>query len=121
MLVSYTMTPDSTPSPALSGQASTYHESTGDPETSPESEGDQTSTRATHSAPEPYPSLDKVIPGQIDAQIILDDTSDGGPLVIRSNDPDLTLPRKDEPDFPGIGKPEVDVPSSRSTMPEERR
>lgn len=45
--------------------------------------------------------------------IIRDDTDDGGPLVIVSDDPDLNPPRASQNPFPTDGTPEIDPPVER--------
>jgi len=45
--------------------------------------------------------------------IIRDDTDDGGPLVIVSDDPDLNPPRASQNPFPTDGTPEIGSPVER--------
>ncbi|HEV7300773.1 MAG TPA: hypothetical protein VGN72_15515 [Tepidisphaeraceae bacterium] len=72
-------------------QRSEVHEATGDASSSPVAQ-ERGATSTPGSAPQQYAVTDdvKVIPEPpVDTEVIRDDTADGGPLVIESNDPDL--------------------------------
>ena len=72
-------------------QRSEVHEATGDASSSPVAE--ERDSSKPRSAPQEHAvsNADKVVPEPpLDTEVIRDDTADGGPLVIKSNDPDLT-------------------------------
>jgi hypothetical protein len=95
-------------------QKSEIHESTADASTAPTGGGDTETTRSapvdrTHAGPDPdHPRVAPVPP--TDVRIVRDETDDGGPLVIESNDPDLNPPRPPRDPFPTDRKPEIDPP-----------
>lgn len=94
-------------------QKSETHTSTGDADSSPTSTGDRATTRQSgtdKSHPTPKRQLEGLSP---DTRIVRDDTSDGGPLVIESNDPDLNPPRTPKDPIPTERKPEIDPPVER--------
>lgn len=72
-------------------QQSQVHEATGDASSSPVAQ-ERGMTTPPASAPQLHPLPDdaKVVPEPpLDTTIVRDDTADGGPLVIQSDDPDL--------------------------------
>jgi hypothetical protein len=72
-------------------QKSEVHDTTADAATSPLAPGDRKTTRqAGHDAARTDPKMQPEPPS--DVNIVRDDTSDGGPLVVESNDPDLAAP-----------------------------
>ncbi|HYE17257.1 MAG TPA: hypothetical protein VEA69_02375 [Tepidisphaeraceae bacterium] len=103
-------------------QKSEVHESTADASTSPTGAHDQETTRrqkhddpgVRYDQPDDRGRLHH--PGEVprqpltDAEIVSDQTDDGGPLVIRSADPDLNPPRTPKDPFPTDRKPEIDPP-----------
>jgi hypothetical protein len=95
-------------------EKSEIHESTADASTSPTGGGDVEATRGAPvdrtraGADRDQPRVAPVPP--TDVHIVRDETDDGGPLVIESNDPDLNPPRVPQNPFPTEGKPEIDPP-----------
>ena len=95
-------------------QKSEVHAVTGDAEGSPTSDGDQRSTiDMTHAgkAPEhPHRMPSPLTPG---THIVRDETSVGGPLVIETDDPDLSAANVPKDPFPTERTPEIDPPISK--------
>ena len=92
-------------------QKSEVHESTADASTSPTAGRDQEMTRRADPARSPDDPTPKVpLNPPEDIRIVSDETDDGGPLVIESNDPDLNPPQVPKDPFPPLGKPEIDPP-----------
>jgi hypothetical protein len=94
-------------------QKSEVHDTTADADASPTSSGDQATTRKSgtdKSRETPKRELEGLSPG---TRIVRDDTSDGGPLVVESNDPDLNPPRTPKDPFPTERTPEIDPPVKR--------
>jgi hypothetical protein len=92
-------------------QKSEVHESTADASTSPTAGRDQDMTRRAHSAQSPDDRTPKIpLNPPTDIRIVSDETDDGGPLVIESNDPDLNPPQTPKDPFPTLGTPEIDPP-----------
>jgi hypothetical protein len=91
-------------------QKSEVHESTADASTSPTAGRDQEATRRADSARPPDDERPKVPLKGADATILRDETDDGGPLVVESNDPDLNPPKVPKEPFPTLGTPEIDPP-----------
>jgi len=77
-------------------QKSEVHDTSADASTSPTARGDTKTTRqAGHDAAKLDP---KMQPEPVrDVNIVRDDTNNGGPLVVESNDPDLAAPPADKP------------------------
>jgi hypothetical protein len=92
-------------------QKSEMHVTTGDADSAPTSSGDQAGTHATgapNSGGEARTRpLDPPLGG---ADVVRDDTDAGGPLVITSDDPNLSPPRAPQVPFPTDRKPEIDPP-----------
>src|SRR5438552_533385 len=89
-------------------QKSEVHDTTADAASSPTSPGDQATTKASgtdKTRPTPKMKADDLSPG---TRIIRDETSDGGPLVVESDDPDLNPPRTPKDPFPTERTPEID-------------
>ena len=101
---------------ASDAQKTEVHATTADAAGSPAAAGDQDTTRseahprqaAAHQTRRP---IDPMLPG---TQVVRDDTDDGGPLVVKSDDPDLNPPRVTKDPFPTERKPEIDPPVSRT-------
>jgi hypothetical protein len=94
-------------------QKSEVHDTTADADSSPNSRGDRATTRNSGTAKAtdtPKRQIEGLSP---ETRIVRDDTSDGGPLVVESNDPDLNPPRIPKVPFPTEGKPEIDPPVKR--------
>jgi hypothetical protein len=95
-------------------QKSEVHATTGDASTSPTGGGDIDTTRTapvdrTRAGADPdQPRVAPVPP--TDVHVVRDETDDGGPLVIQSNDPDLNPPRVPIDPFPTERTPEIDPP-----------
>lgn len=93
-------------------QKSDVHESTADADTSPTADPDAQATRRAAPGrdqkawPDAPPPLVPDPPA--DVRIVDDQTDDGGPLVVESNDPDLNPPRAPIDPFPTLAKPEID-------------
>jgi hypothetical protein len=93
-------------------QKSEVHATTGDAETSPVAE-DMSAVPlvARHAEPlAPIHMPRKNEPLTPDSIIVIDETDDGGPLVIHSDDPALNPPRIPRDPFPTDRKPEIDPP-----------
>ncbi|MGN6625841.1 MAG: hypothetical protein ACTHLN_04410 [Tepidisphaeraceae bacterium] len=94
-------------------QKSELHESTADASTSPTAPGDERTTIAdTPHAHAPWPTDRVVAPRVSGVRIIQDDTDEGGPLVVESDDPALNPPRVPSEPFPTDRTPEIDPPVS---------
>src|SRR5687768_919301 len=91
-------------------QKSEVHESTGDASTSPTAGRDQDMTRRSEAGHSPDDDAPKLPLNPPDVRIVKDETDDGGPLVVESDDPDLNPPRVPVDPFPTLGKPEIDPP-----------
>ena len=92
-------------------QKSEVHQSTADASTSPTAGRDQEMTRRSEPAPPPGDDRPKApFDPLTDSRIVSDETDDGGPLVIESNDPDLNPPKIPQDPFPTLCKPEIDPP-----------
>jgi hypothetical protein len=101
---------------AVTGDASTFAESA--PAAYPGGDNTSQTQAQEHSKPHPdAPGWDesarRPVEGASDATLVRDDTSDGGPLVIKSGDPDLNPPRVPQDPFPTDRKPEIDPPVAR--------
>jgi hypothetical protein len=84
------------------GQRSIAHEATGDAEESPVT----TDRPNRHPAGQPV-TASKIVPEPAeDVIIVKDETDDGGPLIIKSADPDLKDLDLPKIEFPGQGVPE---------------
>jgi hypothetical protein len=71
-------------------QKSVAHEATGDASSSPVAEEGDPSKSPSAPQEHAVPDAAKVVPQPpLDTRIVRDETSDGGPLVIESSDPDL--------------------------------
>jgi hypothetical protein len=94
-------------------QKSEVHDTTADASTSPTSQGDRATTR--HAGGDKSRETPKQQPEDLspDTRIVRDDTSEGGPLVVESDDPDLNPPRTPKDPFPTDRKPEIDPPVER--------
>lgn len=92
-------------------QKSEVHETTADASTSPTAAGDAATTRrAGHDKkprrrPQRHP--DPLTPGTV---IVRDDTDEGGPLVVKSDDPVLNPPKTPKHPFPTERESEFDPP-----------
>lgn len=94
-------------------QKSEVHETSADASSSPTARGDRSTTAKSgtdKTRPTPKILADDLSPG---TRIIRDETSDGGPLVVESDDPDLNPPRTPKDPFPTDGTPEIDLPVDR--------
>ena len=96
-------------------QKSEVHATTADASSSPAAAGDQDTTRSqTHpgqtAASQFHRPIDPMPPG---TQVVRDDTDDGGPLAVKSDDPDLNPPRVTKDPFPTERTPEIDPPAGR--------
>ena len=94
-------------------QKSEVYDTTADADSSPTARGDWKTTHASgtdKSHPTPKRELEDLSP---DTRIVRDETSDGGPLVVESSDPDLNPPRTPKDPFPTERKPEMDPPVER--------
>ena len=91
-----------------SPQHSHVHESTADAGTSPTSDGDEATTRATPGSRAPETPKLQPEPPSPGTHVVRDDTDAGGPLVIESDDPDLNPPKPPVDPVPTLGKPEID-------------
>ena len=94
-------------------QKSEVHDTSADAGSSPASRGDRDTTLASgtdKTRPTPKRELEGLSP---DTHIVRDDTDDGGPLVVESNDPDLNPPQTPKDPFPTERTPEIDPPVDR--------
>ena len=96
-------------------QKSEVHATTADASTSPTAPADQDATRrqahpGQTTADASRRPIDPMPPG---TQVVRDDTDEGGPLVVKSDDPDLNPPRVTKDPFPTERTPEIDPPVSR--------
>ena len=89
-------------------QKSEIHEATDDAASSPTYTGEPQEGHARLHAPRGTVRVSDVHLNE--ATIVRDDTDVGGPLVIKSADPDLNPPRVPIDPFPTDGKPEIDPP-----------
>jgi hypothetical protein len=89
-------------------QKSEVHESTEDaassPAARPESTGGRSAPQAQHAPPR---HIEPLSPNTV---ILRDDTDIGGPLVVKTDDPDLNPPQVPIDPFPTERTPEVDLP-----------
>ena len=77
-------------------QKSEVHDTSADASTSPAAAGDNKTTRqAGHDPAKLDPKMQPEPPR--DVNIVRDDTNEGGPLVVESNDPDLAAPPAQKP------------------------
>ena len=90
-------------------QKSEVHDTTADAEGSPTAEGDAAVIGSTHRTNWPEIHHDSK-PLTAGTHIVKDETDVGGPLIIESDDPDLSPPRVPMDPFPTDGKPEIDPP-----------
>lgn len=95
---------------ATDPQKSEVHQSTGDASTSPSAGQDQDTTRHTPSGRTPDPGRPVKPLNPPDFRIVDDQTDDGGPLSVESDDPDLNPPKAPIDPFPTDRKPEIDPP-----------
>ena len=94
--------------PPIEPQKSEVHDSTDDAESSPAATG-ATPTAGKHlRAPRGTVRISDVELSE--ATILSDETDDGGPLVIKSADPNLNPPRLPTDPFPSDGTPQSDLP-----------
>jgi hypothetical protein len=97
---------------ASEAQKSEVHATTADATGSPAAAGDQETTQGqthpgqTAGSPLRRP-IDPMPPG---THVVRDDTDAGGPLVVKSDDPDLSPPRVTKDPFPTERTPEIDPP-----------
>ena len=91
-------------------QKSEIHQTTADASTSPTAANDEAPTRSAGKHTTPWNQSKLVPEPPINATIVKDDTDAGGPLVIKSDDPDLNPPRAPIDPFPTLGTPEIDAP-----------
>ena len=92
-------------------QKSEVHESTADASTSPVGDADERATREAHAAPSSKSQPEKLpLNPPEDVRIVSDETDFGGPLVVQSDDPDLSPPRTPKDPFPTERTPEIDPP-----------
>lgn len=89
-------------------QKSEVHGVTGDASTSPANESDTATTQGRSTRLPETPKLQPEPPS--DMKIVQDDTDAGGPLVIKSTDPDLNPPQAPIDPFPTHGTPQIDPP-----------
>jgi hypothetical protein len=95
-------------------QKSEVHDSTADADGSPTAEGDSAVTRsAVYRAVEPEHPHRVPSPLTPGTHIVKDETDVGGPLIIESDDPDLSPPHVPIDPFPTDGTPEIDLPIER--------
>ena len=92
-------------------QKSEVHDATADAESGPTARGDAATTQAaTGRGHVPWDDGDEPREAHVDVTLISDQTDDGGPLVITSDDPELNPPRVPSDPFPTDRTPEVDPP-----------
>ncbi len=94
-------------------QQSEVHESTADASTAATADGDAETTRVARSAGKSIhvPIEEMRIPEMsATTHIVQDDTDNGGPLVIVSDDPELNPPHAPIDPFPTLGTPQIDLP-----------
>jgi hypothetical protein len=92
-------------------QKSEVHDSTADADGSPTAEGDAAETRrAVYRDIEPEHEYRTPSPPSAGTHIVKDETDVGGPLIIESDDPDLSPPHVPIDPFPTDGTPEIDLP-----------
>jgi hypothetical protein len=95
-------------------QKSEVHNVTADASTSPTADAD---TRATANFPgqEERRQSPKIHPEPLtpDTVVLQDDSDDGGPVVIKSDDPDLNPPHVPQDPFPTGRVPQIDPPMPR--------
>jgi hypothetical protein len=93
-------------------QKSEVHTSTADASSSPVASGDQEMTkgavRPQRSSDQPQWPLESIGAG---TKVVKDDTDEGGPLVVKSDDPRLNPPVAPRDPFPTERKPEIDPPA----------
>ncbi|HEY0008044.1 MAG TPA: hypothetical protein VGB55_04920, partial [Tepidisphaeraceae bacterium] len=93
-------------------QKSEVHATTGDASTNPVAQSERQSTQNAGAAGQSQtPKRDFVAPADI--RVERDDTDDGGPLIIKSSDPDLQKLDLPIDPFPTERKPEIDPPVER--------
>ena len=92
-------------------QKSEVHASTGDASTSPLAAGDTQTTRsvARTGSPDDRPQW-PLEPMPAETQVVRDDTDEGGPLIVKSSDPNLNPPSVPRDPFPTERTPEFDPP-----------
>ena len=88
-------------------QKSEVHEATEDAATSPAARPGTAGGSAPQPHAVPQRHSDPVSPNTV---VLRDDTDIGGPLVIKTDDPDLNPPRVPIDPFPTDATPEVDPP-----------
>src|SRR5688572_7297658 len=94
-------------------QKSEVHDTTADADSSATASGDRDTTHASgtdKTRPVPQRQIGDL---SSDTRIVSDDTDEGGPLVVESNDPDLNPPRTPKDPFPTERTPEIDPPVER--------
>ena len=91
-------------------QKSEVHAATADADSSPTAAGDRATTKQStghgRAPADPNPRN----PTGPAVRVVADDTDNGGPLVIQSDDPALSPPRVPSDPFPTDGTPEIDPP-----------
>ena len=97
--------------PPIEPQKSEVHDATDDAESSPASTGGTQAAGGHLRAPRGTVRISDV--EMSEATIISDETDNGGPLVIKSADPDLNPPRVPIDPFPSDGTPQIDPPVER--------
>jgi hypothetical protein len=92
-------------------QKSEVHNVTADASTSPTADGDARATADLPGQTERRQSP-KIQPEPLtpDTVVLQDDSDDGGPVVIKSDDPDLNPPRVPQDPFPTDRVPTIDPP-----------
>jgi len=95
-------------------QRSEVHRTTGNADVDPNGPADVDATRdRTGHGHVPWDG-EPVVPEVPAGTLVVEDLTDaGGPLVIKSADPDLNPPRVPIDPFPTDGKPEIDPPVAR--------
>lgn len=95
-------------------QKSEVHAATADADGSPTADIQERDTidltRGQHTPDHPVRMPSPLTPG---THIISDDTSNGGPLVVETDDPELSAEHTPKDPFPTERKPEIDLPISR--------
>lgn len=94
--------------PPIEPQKSEVHETTDDASSSPAGTGEPQAGGAKLHAPRGAVRISDI--EMSETTIVRDETDVGGPLVIKSSDPDLNPPRVPTDPFPTDRKPEIDPP-----------
>lgn len=91
-------------------QKSEVHAATGDASTSPVARGDEAATRKTGKGRSPGGDVRVPDLHLNEVEVLRDDSDVGGPIVVKSEDPELQHLELPVDPFPTDRKPEIDPP-----------